>query len=205
MSLGGIRRQPIQSRCPPRPRSAPVVPQDLDRPDICPRCHAEGFTCGRPSAVRAMSLRVSSAAHVSAALQGVANGHVQAGHGTPAELLVTHSHTSVEHEDCGTSSSSGALVSCNFVQAPGCRLNPSLDLRNHGPDSEDVILEAFKVLDPSGQGKIPNKVLLDALTCEASRFNKEEVDALMEFAPVDVGGNLDYKALCYIITHGQEE
>ena len=64
---------------------------------------------------------------------------------------------------------------------------------------------AFKVLDPSGQGKIPNKVLLDALTCEASRFNKEEVDALMEFAPVDVGGNLDYKALCYIITHGQEE
>jgi len=46
---------------------------------------------------------------------------------------------------------------------------------------------------------------LDALTCEASRFNKEEVDALMEFAPVDVGGNLDYKALCYIITHGQEE
>ena len=75
----------------------------------------------------------------------------------------------------------------------------------HGTDSEDVILEAFKVLDPSGQGKIPNKVLLDALTCEASRFNKEEVDALMEFAPVDVSGSLDYKALCYIITHGQEE
>merc|ERR1712176_355492 len=62
----------------------------------------------------------------------------------------------------------------------------------HGTDSEDVILEAFKVL-------------VDALTCEASRFNKEEVDALMEFAPVDVGGSLDYKALCYIITHGQEE
>ena len=35
--------------------------------------------------------------------------------------------------------------------------------------------------------------------------SKDEVDALMDFAPVDVSGFLDYKALCYIITHGQEE
>ncbi|CBY09894.1 unnamed protein product [Oikopleura dioica] len=75
----------------------------------------------------------------------------------------------------------------------------------HGTDPEDVMIEAFKVLDPAGTGKIHSSQLIEALTCEATRFSKEEVDALMEFAPVDVSGNLDYKALCYIITHGQEE
>jgi len=75
----------------------------------------------------------------------------------------------------------------------------------HGTDPEDVMIEAFKVLDPSGCGKIHSKELIEALTCEASRFSKEEIDALMDFAPVDVSGYLDYKALCYIITHGQEE
>ena len=68
-----------------------------------------------------------------------------------------------------------------------------------------VWFSAFKVLDPSGCGKIHSKELIEALTCEASRFSKEEIDALMDFAPVDVSGYLDYKALCYIITHGQEE
>jgi Ca2+-binding EF-hand superfamily protein len=75
----------------------------------------------------------------------------------------------------------------------------------HGTDPEDVMIEAFKVLDPSGCGKIHSGDLIEALTCEASRFSKDEVDALMDFAPVDVSGFLDYKALCYIITHGQEE
>jgi len=28
---------------------------------------------------------------------------------------------------------------------------------------------------------------------------------MFEIAPIDVAGNMDYKALCYIITHGQEE
>lgn len=67
------------------------------------------------------------------------------------------------------------------------------------------MLIAFKVLDPSGTGKIHSGELIEALTCEASRFSKDEIDALMDFAPVDVSGYLDYKALCYIITHGQEE
>merc|ERR1712233_251224 len=57
----------------------------------------------------------------------------------------------------------------------------------------------------SSNGKIHSGELIEALTCEASRFSKEEIDALMDFAPVDVSGYLDYKALCYIITHGQEE
>ena len=32
-----------------------------------------------------------------------------------------------------------------------------------------------------------------------------QIDQMFEIAPIDVAGNLDYKALCYIITHGQEE
>merc|ERR1712226_1186688 len=60
----------------------------------------------------------------------------------------------------------------------------------HGTDPEDVMIDAFKVLDTSGNGKIHSGELIDALT---------------DVAPVDVSGYLDYKALCYIITHGQEE
>merc|ERR1712130_855510 len=60
-------------------------------------------------------------------------------------------------------------------------------------------------VEDADNGKIHSGELIEALTCEASRFSKEEIDALMDFAPVDVSGYLDYKALCYIITHGQEE
>lgn len=28
---------------------------------------------------------------------------------------------------------------------------------------------------------------------------------MFDISPIDVAGNLDYKSLCYIITHGQEE
>ena len=28
---------------------------------------------------------------------------------------------------------------------------------------------------------------------------------MLDISPIDAAGNLDYKALCYIVTHGQEE
>merc|ERR1711935_615642 len=56
----------------------------------------------------------------------------------------------------------------------------------HGTDSEDVILSAFKLFDPEGKGTIPKEYLGDVLTSQAD-------------------GNLDYKGLAYVITHGQEE
>ena len=40
---------------------------------------------------------------------------------------------------------------------------------------------------------------------QADRFTKEELDSMMAAAPIDADGNLDYKGLAYIITHGQEE
>ena len=43
------------------------------------------------------------------------------------------------------------------------------------------------------------------MTSQADRFTKEELDGMMAAAPIDADGNLDYKGLAYIITHGQEE
>merc|ERR1712060_760688 len=74
-----------------------------------------------------------------------------------------------------------------------------------GTDPEDVILSAFKLFDPEGKGTIPKDYLGDVLTSQADRFTKEELDSMMAAAPIDAEGNLDYKGLAYIITHGQEE
>merc|ERR1739848_496867 len=72
-------------------------------------------------------------------------------------------------------------------------------------DSEDVILNAFKLFDPEGKGTIPKDYLGDVLTSQADRFTKEELDSMMNAAPFDADGNLDYKGLAYIITHGQDD
>ena len=75
----------------------------------------------------------------------------------------------------------------------------------HGTDSEDVILNAFKLFDPEGKGTIPKDYLGDVLTSQADRFSKEELDSMMAAAPIDADGNLDYKGLAYVITHGQDD
>eukprot|EP00064_Thunnus_orientalis_P018813 superscaffoldBa00004464_g18919 len=37
------------------------------------------------------------------------------------------------------------------------------------------------------------------------KFTEEEVNQMFTNFPLDVAGNLDYKNLCYIITHGEEK
>uniref|UniRef100_A0A3Q3N9Z9 Myosin light chain 11 n=1 Tax=Mastacembelus armatus TaxID=205130 RepID=A0A3Q3N9Z9_9TELE len=44
-----------------------------------------------------------------------------------------------------------------------------------GADPEDVILSAFKVLDPQGTGTIKKEFLEELLTTQCDRFSKEEV------------------------------
>jgi len=73
----------------------------------------------------------------------------------------------------------------------------------HGTDSEEVILSAFKLFDSANTGTIPKQYLGDVLMSQADRFTQEELDSMMAAAPVDADGNLDYKGLAYIITHGQ--
>uniref|UniRef100_A0A452FC90 Myosin light chain 2 n=1 Tax=Capra hircus TaxID=9925 RepID=A0A452FC90_CAPHI len=90
-----------------------------------------------------------------------------------------------------------------------------------GADPEETILNAFKVFDPEGKGVLKRQYLLFSL---CSRFSKEEVtgpfrhplyptclarslqiEQMFAAFPPDVTGNLDYKNLVHIITHGEEK
>merc|ERR1711893_92039 len=70
----------------------------------------------------------------------------------------------------------------------------------HGTDPEDVIINAFKLLDPDNKGLLPKAELDVVLKSQADRFTDAELEQLYSIAPVDAEGMVDYKALCYIIT-----
>ncbi|XP_067883728.1 LOW QUALITY PROTEIN: myosin regulatory light chain 11-like [Heterodontus francisci] len=76
-------------------------------------------------------------------------------------------------------------------------------LKGHGP--EDVIMAAFKILDPEGKGTIKKAFLEELLTTQCDRFSAEEMKNLWAAFPPDVAGNVDYKNICYVITHGEEK
>merc|ERR1711990_73739 len=75
----------------------------------------------------------------------------------------------------------------------------------HGYDPEDVIIQAFKELDPDNTGLMPKAELSELLQSQSDRFSPQELEQLYAIAPVSEEGMVDYKALCYIISHGQEE
>uniref|UniRef100_A0A8D2CNU4 Myosin light chain 2 n=1 Tax=Sciurus vulgaris TaxID=55149 RepID=A0A8D2CNU4_SCIVU len=74
-----------------------------------------------------------------------------------------------------------------------------------GADPEETILNAFKVFDPEGKGVLKADYVREMLTTQAERFSKEEIDQMFTAFPPDVTGNLDYKNLVHIITHGEEK
>ncbi|KPP58017.1 myosin regulatory light chain 2 skeletal muscle-like [Scleropages formosus] len=74
-----------------------------------------------------------------------------------------------------------------------------------GADPEDVIVSAFKVLDPEGTGTIKKAFLEELLTTQCDRFSAEEMKNLWAAFPPDVAGNVDYKNICYVITHGESK
>ncbi|CAG5897305.1 unnamed protein product, partial [Menidia menidia] len=74
-----------------------------------------------------------------------------------------------------------------------------------GADPEDVILAAFKILDPEGTGSIKKEFLQELLTTQCDRFSAEEIKNMWAAFPPDVAGNVDYKNICYVITHGEEK
>ncbi|XP_039259799.1 myosin regulatory light chain, smooth muscle isoform X3 [Styela clava] len=74
-----------------------------------------------------------------------------------------------------------------------------------GTDPEETILQAFKVLDPDNKGVINKDYLADMMMTSADRFSRDEVQQMYNISPIDAAGMLDYKSLCYIVTHGQEE
>ncbi|XP_037685086.1 myosin light chain 5 [Choloepus didactylus] len=74
-----------------------------------------------------------------------------------------------------------------------------------GTDTEETILNAFKMLDPEGKGSIHRDYIKRMLMSQADRMTAEEVDQMFQFASIDAAGNLDYKALSYVLTHGEEK
>nr|XP_008119199.1 PREDICTED: LOW QUALITY PROTEIN: myosin regulatory light chain 2, skeletal muscle isoform [Anolis carolinensis] len=75
-----------------------------------------------------------------------------------------------------------------------------------GADPEDVvIIGAFKVLDPEGKGTVKKQFLEELLTTQCDRFTPEEIKNMWQAFPPDVAGNVDYKNICYVITHGEDK
>uniref|UniRef100_A0A4W3HW90 Polymerase (DNA directed), delta 2, regulatory subunit n=1 Tax=Callorhinchus milii TaxID=7868 RepID=A0A4W3HW90_CALMI len=75
----------------------------------------------------------------------------------------------------------------------------------NGADAEETILNAFKLFDPQSTGNLNKDEFKRLLLTQADKFSEEEVEQVLAVTPIDVAGNLDYKSLCYIITHGDEK
>ena len=43
------------------------------------------------------------------------------------------------------------------------------------------------------------------LTSQADKFSEDEMNGMLSLAPIDADGNLDYKGLAYVMTHGADE
>uniref|UniRef100_H0Y0Q4 Myosin light chain 10 n=1 Tax=Otolemur garnettii TaxID=30611 RepID=H0Y0Q4_OTOGA len=74
-----------------------------------------------------------------------------------------------------------------------------------GTDPEETILHAFKVFDTEGKGFIKADFIKEKLMTQADRFSEEEIKQMFAAFPPDMCGNLDYRNLCYVITHGEEK
>ncbi|MBZ3884664.1 Myosin regulatory light chain 10 [Sciurus carolinensis] len=74
-----------------------------------------------------------------------------------------------------------------------------------GTDPEETILHAFKVFDTEGKGFVKADLIKEKLMTQADRFSEEEVKQMFAAFPPDMCGNLDYRNLCYVITHGEEK
>merc|ERR1719461_1286031 len=74
----------------------------------------------------------------------------------------------------------------------------------HGTDPEDDILKAFKIFDPENKGVVHKQYMIDILKSQADRFTEEEAAQMLKLSSCDELGMLDYKALCYTLTHGSD-
>uniref|UniRef100_F6PLW4 Myosin light chain 7 n=2 Tax=Macaca TaxID=9539 RepID=F6PLW4_MACMU len=75
----------------------------------------------------------------------------------------------------------------------------------NGTDPEEAILSAFRMFDPSGKGVVNKEEFKQLLLTQADKFSPAEVEQMFALTPMDLAGNIDYKSLCYIITHGDEK
>ena len=97
----------------------------------------------------------------------------------------------------------------NMVSEAGAPINFTIYLnmladKLHGTDPEDVILKAFKIFDPENKGVVHKQYMIDILKSQADRFTEEEAAQMLKLSSCDELGMLDYKALCYTLTHGSD-
>ena len=98
----------------------------------------------------------------------------------------------------------------NMVSEAGAPINFTIFLsmladKLHGTDPEDVILKAFKIFDHENKGHVDKDILATVLMTNADRFTQEEMNQLYSICEPNDQGLLDYKALCYTLTHGSAE
>eukprot|EP00073_Rattus_norvegicus_P039526 XP_008767386.1 PREDICTED: myosin regulatory light chain 10 isoform X1 [Rattus norvegicus] len=70
---------------------------------------------------------------------------------------------------------------------------------------EDHELHGLQSFDTEGKGFVKADFIKEKLMTQADRFSEEEVKQMFAAFPPDVCGNLDYRNLCYVITHGEEK
>uniref|UniRef100_A0A8C8JG90 EF-hand domain-containing protein n=1 Tax=Oncorhynchus tshawytscha TaxID=74940 RepID=A0A8C8JG90_ONCTS len=97
------------------------------------------------------------------------------------------------------------IVSLYKMMRNWMMLNEGKGPINFSTDPEDTILATFKLFDPNGTGFVNKDEFKRLLMNQADKYTAEEVDQAFSVAPIDVAGNIDYKSLCYIITHGDEK
>jgi Ca2+-binding EF-hand superfamily protein len=80
--------------------------------------------------------------------------------------------------------------------------------RLNGTDDENVILNAFKLFDSNASGAISSKALREYLTAQGKpdeRLSDAEFNQVLEGAPLDPKGNLDYTTFTRIIKRGKQD
>lgn len=80
--------------------------------------------------------------------------------------------------------------------------------RLNGTDEESTITNAFKIYDVENKGSIHREALREILTQEGrkdERLSDQEFNQMLDGAPLDNKGNLDYLAFTRIIKRGKED
>jgi Ca2+-binding EF-hand superfamily protein len=80
--------------------------------------------------------------------------------------------------------------------------------RLSGTDDESVLMNAFKLFDPANAGFIHKDALRECL-CQIGkpdeRLDDKEFNQVLEGAPIDNKGNLDYTTFTRIIKRGKQD
>jgi Ca2+-binding EF-hand superfamily protein len=119
------------------------------------------------------------------------------------DLKATYAALGIRHNDPDA-------LKAMIAEADGATINFTVFLnmladKLHGTDPEDVILKAFKVFDKDNRGVIHIEDFKSALMSQADRFDAAEFESVKPLLNINDKNEVDYKALCYTLCHGNQE